>query len=140
MTKAYDCLEPFCEQFFNKLEHEGFDELNDVEKTFICIWSFQGEVDNGGFDQWLFNSSGDWALETITSLQRVGAAETLKMVKKVVSYFPGGTPPKDINKRRELIESMPQDISDAWSELDDQFYNCGEDLENLLADYIQKTL
>jgi len=138
MTAAYDYLESFLDRFFDRLEQVGFENLNEIEKTFICVWSLQGEVDNGGFDQWLFNSSGNWALETILGLHRIGAEATAKMVEKVISLFPGGPPPKDIDKRREIMESIPEKTSAIWNEIDDQFYKNNDDIEGLLSKYIKE--
>ena len=137
MTENFEFLESFLDPFFNKLETLGFDNLSDTEKTFICVWSLEGEVNNGGFDQWFFNSSGDCAFDTPPSLIRIGAEATARIVKKAISYFPGGNPSKDWEKRREQMKKINDLIEMKWNELDDKFYKYEDDLEVLLVQYMK---
>lgn len=41
-------------------EDNCFSKLNDIEKTFVYIDLLEGQVHNGGFDQFFFNSSGSY--------------------------------------------------------------------------------
>lgn len=138
MTGKFEFLESFLDPFFNRLAEVGFKNLNEVEKTFIGICSLEGEVNNGGFDQWFFNSSGDWALETPQSLIRIGAEATARIVEEAISFFPGGNPSEDLEKRRKQMKEVNDVIEMKWNELDNKFYEHEDDLEKLLAHYMKE--
>ena len=138
MTDNFEFLESFLDPFFSRLDKVGFNNLSEIEKTFICIWSLEGEVNNGGFDQWFFNSSGDWAFDTPPSLLRIGAEATAGIVEKAISYFPDGNPSKNMIKRRKQMKKVTDIIETKWNELDDKFYEYEDDLEMLLVQYIKK--
>jgi hypothetical protein len=138
MPDSFEFLESFLDPFFNRLSEVGFKNLSEVEKTFIAIWSLEGEVNNGGFDQWFFNSSGDWALETPQCLVRIGAETTAKIVEAAISIFPGGNPSEDLEKRRKQMKEVNDVIEMKWNELDNKFYEYEDDLEKLLAHYMKE--
>ena len=66
---------------FNRYATVGYGELSRPEKVFVCVWGLEGEVNNGGFDQYYFNSSGDHALDTIESLEAIDAKHTANLVR-----------------------------------------------------------
>jgi hypothetical protein len=98
----------------------------------------EGEVNNGGFDQFFFNSSGDYAKETIDALKQIGAHQTAEIVQRACERFPLGSPPTDISLRRTLmLESVSPD-ADAFIDLDERFYSYEEPISDLLEIYKEK--
>ncbi len=96
------------------------------------------EVNNGGFDQFLFNSSGDYAIETIEALTHIGAIATADLVRIACKRFPRGSPPADIATRRTLmLESVSPD-ADTFEDLDRRFYEYDEPLLDLIDEYKEK--
>jgi len=76
------------------------------------------EVMNGGFDQYLQNSSGCCFEETKAALVDLGAATMLAFLEKAGNLFPLGVVPKDQALRRQSL----QDIPETWlAELDEEF-------------------
>ena len=57
-----------------------FSDLTWAERVFRTVWGLKGEVDNGGFDQFYFNSSGDTAFFAPEALDAIGAKEAAKVV------------------------------------------------------------
>jgi hypothetical protein len=57
------------------------------------IETLEGEVNNGGFDQFFYNSAGNNTADTILALQAIGAARTADIVKRAAAMFPGGGMP-----------------------------------------------
>ena len=53
------------------------------------IETLEGEVNNGGFDQFFYNSAGNNTADTILALQAIGAARTADIVKRAAAMFPG---------------------------------------------------
>lgn len=104
---------------------DNFEELIDT---------LRAEVFNGGFDQYFFNTSGDYTSETITLLQMIGAYQTARILEKAASKFPEGMPPKNRSRRQEELEQVSPE-GDAFDDQDDAFYGCREDLATLLKKY-----
>jgi hypothetical protein len=84
---------------FARHEAVGFAIMSVAEQTVYCVDCLEREVNNGGFDQFFVNSSGDTSLETITALKRVGADHTADLVRRAVLVFPNGHPSPDRNTR-----------------------------------------
>jgi hypothetical protein len=59
----------------------GVAALTRPEQVFWAIWNLVGEVDNGGFAQYAFNSTGDDGALALEALVEVGALEPAKVVR-----------------------------------------------------------
>jgi len=116
----------------------GFDGLSEPERVFLCVQDVESEVNNGGFLQYFYNSSGNRALFASRSFETIGASHTAGIVKRACAVFPNGEPPSDRTEREELLERIEEQIEDALSELDDAFYEYNDDLENLVLTYVKK--
>ena len=92
----------------------------------------EAEVNNGGFDQFFFNSSGDHTVEIIDFLESIGAVKTADIVRRAAAKFPGGMPPKEWAKRQDLLVDDVSPDADAFQELDQEFYASTEDLSELV--------
>lgn len=108
---------------------------NDV---IMLIDGLIGEVNNGGFDQFFFNSTGDYALETIEALKRVGATEIEEIFKSACNRFPDGVPPQSIYLRRDLMLKTVSPEGDAFGELDELYYSKEETLGEPLRAFKEK--
>jgi len=98
------------------------------------IDALEGEVNNGGFHQFFYNSAGDNAMETIRALETIGAASMADIVKRAALMFPGKMPPKDRFLRQDvLLENYPDPA--AFWELDQEFYGYPDNLSELLAKF-----
>lgn len=120
--------------------YDDFENLNESEKTFLYVEILEAEINNGGFDQYFFNSSGDYANETIKSLKKIGALKTAKLVQEAFSYFPENPIPKNNEKRREILEKIDEQTSERWTQLEDQFYLYEENINELLLKYVRKNI
>jgi hypothetical protein len=134
-TESIDLFK-LADDVFDRLAISGYEALGSLNKVFVCVWSLKGEVDNGGFDQWLFNSSGDWAYDTPRCLEEIGAVKTAAIVKEAINIFPGGVVPVDLEERRTAMENIGETVSLRWDKLSDIFYREEENLDELLAAYI----
>lgn len=76
------------------------------------------EVMNGGFDQYLQNSSGCCFEETKAALVDLGAATMLAFLEKVGNLFPLGVVPKDQALRRQALQDIPETC---LAQLDEEF-------------------
>ena len=119
---------------------EDFENLNEAEKTFLYVEILEAEINNGGFDQFFFNSSGDYANETLEALKRIGATKNAKIVEEAYSYFPENPIPKNNEKRREILENIDEQTSEKWTQLEDKFYLYEENIGGLVLDYVRKNI
>ena len=100
------------------------------------VEALQAEVNNGGFEQFFFNSAGDRTRETIQALSAIGAPHTASIVGRAAAKFPGGLPPEDRFARQRLLLDRVSPDSDAFSEEDAAFLEHREDLEALVSKYV----
>ena len=98
----------------------GFDALLPEEQGYVAVWWFAIEVNNGGFDQYFHNNSGDSALLALDALEQSGAKETSSLLSKALCAFePVGGYVAGRKKRIKLLGELPADHFDT---LDSQFY------------------
>lgn len=76
------------------------------------------EVQEGGFEQFIHNRSGDCFEETKAALVDLGAATMLAFLEKVGNLFPLGVVPKDQALRRQALQDIPETC---LAQLDEEF-------------------
>lgn len=114
------------------------DTLNEHERVLYAVQVLEEEVNNGGFSQFVYNSSGDLAGEVVSAFTAIGAVKTAAICQKALSAF-GTELPTDRKERQELLEQLESDgIDDILNECDDAFYEYEEDLAQLNYEYIMK--
>jgi hypothetical protein len=99
------------------------------------IDALEGEINNGGFHQFFYNSAGDETAEIIHALQTVGAERMADIVKRATAKFPGGMPPKDRFARQDLLLDTVSPEDDVFSDLEREFYAYPENLAALISEY-----
>lgn len=108
------CEEEIFERYFS-ISREGelqgypegfFESLSHVDQLVRLVVHFDGEVQNGGMEQWLTNPSGHYAKETLMALERIGANESAALVREALAFFPEGQPSRDQSERRRQFASL----------------------------------
>ena len=112
-------------------------ELNGIERIFYLCQNFEMEISNGGFDLFYHHFAGNFANETVEALIEIGAKETALILDKGNSVFKEGIVPEDLESRIEELESLDyRDVSWLFDELDREFYERVEDLNDLNLKYV----
>ena len=106
----------------------------DAATVRVLVEALEAEINNGGFDQFFFNSAGDNTQETIEALTAIGAAHTAAIVRSAAGRFPRGRPPQDRDARQTFLEKISPE-GDAFSDEDEAFLEYREDLAALVASY-----
>jgi hypothetical protein len=108
-----------------------------VEKERVAelVGELEGELNNGGFHQFFYNSAGDDTEEIIRALQLIGATKAADIVKRAASKFPGEMPPVDRLARQDLLLDTVAPSGDEFRDLDEEFYSYPDDLSGLLGRY-----
>ena len=113
-------------------EGERLSALSPEERTTYAVDAFQREVSNGGFEQYLCNSSGALAGELLDALRAVGAERVAEIYRPALAVYPGGWPADEEERRALLDEALTERVSDLVDQCDERFYECSDDLEQLL--------
>jgi hypothetical protein len=80
------------------------------ERQLFLVATLAGEVHNGGFHQFFWNSSGDAARETRDALAAIGLPEVLALFDCALSAFPRSTPERNRKKRKRALDSMSPEM------------------------------
>ena len=113
----------------------GFDALSEHEKLYYAVGLLQLEVNNGGFDQYFFNSSSShyqFAEKGLIALGATDTLETLHQAKEML--FPGNPIPEDTQKRRLALRSDAEgmQLNPKLDELDRHYWADPEELDSRL--------
>ena len=94
----------------NKVHGPGgdFKKLSHAEKIYFCVGMLEGEVYNGGFDQFFVNDSGSYYADTIKALEEIGAPQSLELLKQAKEILFHDRPvPFDTEERRKALPNYP---------------------------------
>lgn len=116
----------------------NYERLTQPQAVFYLNQQFEREINNGGFDLFFTNSTGDHAHETIQSLKEIEAYYTAELLQSAIDQFPNSNVPKDVIERRKLILESWADGNERWNELDSLFYKYKDNLNELNLEYVSK--
>lgn len=116
---------------------ENLDVLTAEEQVFYINNELEQEVNNGGFSQYLSNSSGNYAHRVKDCLRTIGAHKTAEICQNAFSAF-GQPIPTDREERFDFLEEYETDkVAEILSKCDERFYKYEDDLEALNYNYIK---
>lgn len=111
--------------------------LNQSQKIVLIIENLEREINNGGFNQFYFNSSGNFANETLEYLKIIGANSTFEIVKKANDEFPNGFVPSDRGERTDILLEIEEKADPTWAECNQLFYQYTNNISALLVEFIK---
>ncbi len=117
---------------------DDFSTLTSQQKLFYLNQNLEREINNGGFNQYFINSSGNNAHETVLSLKAIGADKTADILQKAIDQFPNKTVPKDRNERIETVVQIEEAADEVWDKLNYKFYEYEDNLNTLNMEYVRK--
>ena len=133
-----EIVESAFDKALENLGLNGSDSLSESDKVVATVFALEAEVNNGGFEQFFFNSSGDLAFFAPEALRIIGAHNTATIAEKANSIFGTAGPSSNCVERTNLLLSFGEKYDDFLGELDDQFYKYPHDLYSLLEQYLLK--
>ncbi len=114
------------------------EKLSPPERVFFITQNVEMEVNNGGFSQFFYNSSGDFAGEMVEAFREIGADKTAAICQRALDAI-GQPLPGNRAERIELLEKIETDaLTEALNACDDAFYEYQDDLNALNDAYVQK--
>jgi uncharacterized protein (TIGR03067 family) len=130
-----DDAEEFVANLMGNIYNKNPDDLSEKQAVIYHVSWLMTEVNNGGFHQYFFNSTGRDAVETAKLLRKIGADQTAGLVEEGCQLFPKGTPAQDYKQRRNQLKSFSLDQLETLRDLENRFYSRREDLNVLLQKY-----
>ena len=85
---------------------EQFRQLPKADRYLWLVYWLGWQVQNGGIDQLIWNSQGDYIMETLEALQAIGAADTHNTLKEACDLFSDGRPSEDRELRQEQMHAI----------------------------------
>lgn len=118
---------------------DKIEKLSLGKQAIFSIWMLQAEVNNGGFNQFYYNSTGQFAKMAKDGLELIEALKYAKLAEQAnttYSTIKDGLATKD----KSSIESFSKSYQDnPLNKLDDQFYLLDkiENLDSIQIQYIR---
>jgi hypothetical protein len=118
----------------------NFDRLTEGEQMVWHVTCMQAEVLNGGFHQYLTNSTGDTVEEVKVCLQKIGAIQTLELIQRLSQIFPEGAIPRDRDERCDAVEQWEtkEPSNNLIDELTEGYYRQDENLNVLIVAFVRQ--
>jgi hypothetical protein len=109
----------------------GFNGLTPDEKLYFAVGLVDLDVTNGGTHQYFSNSAGEYYSFAISGLERIGATQTLDLLRRAKNVlFGDNSVPTDANARWDAMKQYPVDMDENVPEWCTQL----EEIDNLLWD------
>ena len=107
-------------------------------KYAYLVYTYECEINNGGFDQFYFNSIGYEVFEIQKGLEFFGLKKNKILLDKSLELLKQKI---DVSKYHELSskrELPTEDFENEFHELDSQFYDYPEKIEDIINEYLDK--
>jgi hypothetical protein len=134
--KGEDPVLDILEVINNKCNYgENLDELTNGERIIYYVGELEGEINNGGFSQYFFNSSGQNAKEAINALKTINAEYTASLLEQALAIYKNG--PTNDGRNDPEEDELTEKQEEKLNELDDKFYEYNDNLSELQIIYIK---
>lgn len=133
--QGHDFLGALVDHVARKALRTGEGSLCASEAALRYVWALEGEVTNGGLDQYFFNSSGDRARQALEGLDLIGAASTAAILRRACALFGEAGPSPDREARWNQMDRWTPEDKKVLSVLDDEFLAYPDPLADLLEQH-----
>lgn len=120
----------------------SFEGLSKPEKLYFAVGLLEGEVYNGGFEQYFFNCSSSHYAYAEEGLQAIRADRTLELLQEAKSVlFPAAAVPEDTQTRRQLLQTslgLQPENDNRLDALDREYWADAEGITQLLQAFARE--
>ncbi|GAB5496317.1 MAG: hypothetical protein Phyf2KO_13970 [Phycisphaerales bacterium] len=116
-------------------EYDALDLLSEPRRVIHVVDSLVADVNNGGFDQYFLNSSGNGAAMAPEGFRSIGMPEIAAVIEKANAVF-GETPSMLRHKRVGQLDKLSDESRETWNECDDQYFALEADQLTASAQFI----
>ena len=137
LTDTNDFVVAMTEHLDNKTQYgEDMSALSEAERIFYITQTLEMEVNNGGFSQFFYNSSGNFSNELVGAFTAIGANATAAICQKAISAF-GRDIPVDRDEREEMLDELENDeIDEILEKCDSAFLDYEDNLTELNYNFV----
>ena len=128
------------DDLLSRIFYKKPEALTDEEKVIVLIEEYEREINSGGFNQFYFNTSGNYYNNIVDALKKVKSIKFIDLLKKSSTPFPDSIIPSDREKRLKIIEEIEDDAEELWEELEQEFYKYEENIHELVLQYIRENI
>ena len=118
-----------------ELRRDNGEDLNAIENTVLAVEAFEREVNNGGYSQFFYNSSNEFAMDIVNCLKVIGCPELAELTQKAISIL--GLKELTPEAIEERMDPDDETLEDQLNALDDEFYDIEEVPAYQLFDYVK---
>ena len=100
------------------------------------LFSVDGEINNGGFSQFLWNSTGSLFEQARADAELVGAHSAAALLSELPAILGSSTIPRDREERQRLVDGLSPRQEAALSTLDGRWFDeVGAEITDRLNEY-----
>ena len=103
-------------------------ELTPTERQLVGFAELRNEVNNGGFNQFFFNSGGDWALDALSAAEAVNLDVLAGLLRRALAVL-GEPYPVDRLRRQDVLLKLDGEREGLLQVLDGDYYQLEVDLD-----------
>jgi len=113
------------------------ENLTPTERIVLTVEAMEREVGNGGFNQFFFNSSNEYAHELVATLREIGIPDIADIAERALRAI-GAQPDWTYDDFEEASVDPDEPIMEELNACDSTYYNTEDGIANTLFEYIKK--
>ncbi len=117
---------------------ENMEALTEEERVFYIATEVECEVNNGGFEQFFYESSGKFANDAVEALRIIGAENMAFFAEKALKAVGGKLPTDTAERIQFLKETVNEEIREVFAECDRAFEEDPDDFNAIAYNYLLK--
>lgn len=117
---------------------ENMEALTEEERVFYIATEVECEVNNGGFEQFFYESSGKFANDAVEALRTIGAENMAFFTEKALKAVGGKLPADTAERIQFLKETINDEIREVFEECDRAFEGDPDDFNAIAYNYLLK--
>ena len=120
---------------FERVSHVDRTRLTQADKRLLALGGLRAEVNNGGFDQYFFNSAGDLVADAVEAAEAVGVTELASLIRRGLDLL-NVQDPADRAARQDALNNLdPEEFAD----IDDDYHalEASADLDSVMRALMQ---
>lgn len=132
-----DVMVAMCNRLTKQSDYgENMDALTEEERVFYIATEVECEVNNGGFEQFFYESSGKFANEAAENLRIIGAENMAFFAEKALHAVGGKLPVDHAERIQFLKENVTDGIREVFEECDRAFEGDPDDFNAIAYKYL----
>jgi len=117
------------------IRKDSGDDMSATELNILAVEAFEREVNNGGFSQFFYNSSVQYAPIIVNALRQIDCQASADLAQKAIDILAvNSLDPETIEQRMDPDDDA---LEEALGQLDDTYYNGEEAPAYALFEYIK---